>query len=148
MINYITPLQQPTDTSCTLTCVAMVSGLEVGTVIQIASNLFNKDMSAVGVTSCEMLKLLDAAHMTHEHVWPIVLEFGNVYIVSVPSLNTPAVMHSVVFDMRDEFEVLDPNINRPGKKYYVHSKPVNDMEVEVRCYTEVILINGPWMKKG
>lgn len=139
-MDIIRHVQQPTDSSCVLACVAMVSGLELSTVIQVAENTFHHDPLAHGLSCAEKVKLLDTLGIGFTHVWPIQLTFLNVYVVAVPSLNIKAAMHEVIFDMRDEYEVLDPNLGRSGKEVY-------DRDT-IRGYAEVLRIHGSWQTEG
>lgn len=43
---------------------------------------------------------------------------GHVYLVSVPSLNLPSMMHEVLMDLRDDHVIFDPNVGYEGRKYY------------------------------
>lgn len=139
-------LKQPTDSSCALACISMLTYLPMHKVIDIAKSMFEHDPIEIGLNTVDMDKLMRKLGIKYTFIYPVTISFGNVYMVSVPSLNKVATSHIVLFDMRDEFVVLDPQQGRPGKKYYVHGKPQNEFEVTLKAYTNVLKIHGTWEK--
>lgn len=73
---------------------------------------------------------------------------GNIYLLSVPSLNMIATFHNIVVDFRgDKLEVYDPNEGREGRKVYV-CKPEDELaphEVNIRAWNiDASITHAPW----
>ena len=122
--------QQPTDNSCTSTCLAMILGVPVDKVIL----EFHDKYLRSAITPFKYLSdngIESEQHRTSDRI----LWHGELYLVVVPSLNTVGVTHSIIVDVRfDDYLVFDPNKGKEGKKYYIpwEDKPSNDLEVPVK----------------
>lgn len=134
-------IRQPTDYSCTLASIAMATRIPLVKIISIAKSIFSHDPMEIGMNSMDTYNLLVRLGVKFEHIWPVRMEFGNVYIVSVPSLNKEATLHTICIDMQELFTVLDPQKGNPGKKYYDHFEKGDPLAREMRSYAEVIKIN-------
>lgn len=108
--------QQPTGKSCVSTCLAMLLDKPVQEVI----DEFHADYSN---GDNDEDKYLESKGLICRALWSNhrTLEEGKLYLVSIPSLNLVAYTHEIIFDWRDptEFKVIDPNMGKEGKKYYV-----------------------------
>lgn len=116
---------QPTWNSCASTCVAMLLGRPVQDVVNELHDAYMADVCAL-------------PHYLHRHgvkFKPAVsdggapdgyvenrIEFGHLYLLTVPSLNMDATLHFILLDARDDKAVatLDPNMGREGKRYYIN----------------------------
>lgn len=103
---------QPTDQTCTMTCIAMVLGIPATQAVE----EFHYDYINSIQKPSAYFKLKNIAFKTVTESRG--LEYDNVYIATVPSLNTVAGTHSIVIDATDNFTVYDPNMGREGKKFY------------------------------
>lgn len=64
------------------------------------------------------------------------IEWGCVYLVTVPSINFSTVLHSVVVDTRNgSVKIYDPAKGRPGRKHYVYVSPELNYHPILRPYT-------------
>lgn len=139
-------IKQPTDSSCALACISMLTHVPMFKVIDIAKSIFDHDPLEMGLNTQDMDHLMRKLDIKYTIQYPVSISFGNVYMVDVPSVNKMGRMHVVILDMRDEFEILDPQKGRPNRKYYVHGKPQNDLEVTLSAYANVLKIHGNWEK--
>ena len=127
--------KQPTDKTCTATCIAMILGIDVKTVIEEFQEGYHDDtLRPDGYLKKKNTELRIRCGYSYEEI-----RFGTVYILVVPSLHIEATMHSVLVDTRQcEITVLDPNQGRKGKKYYVWDIPKdrlkpNEVELKGHC---------------
>ena len=124
-------LKQPTADTCSSTCIAMITGLQVEKIIsefhadycarpyEVNEYTYLRDLG-LNVECCQAIDGLDSEY---------------VYIVVVPSLNLKATLHTVVVywnvDEHDDLlpVVHDPNRGKEGKMWYHINK---DREEEYR----------------
>lgn len=106
--------KQPTANSCICACVAMVTGIQVATIL----SRFHSRVWDDGMSLGEILEQMGVQH--HQAFYgPQALYYGKVYLLAVPSLNTPGSFHQVIADCRGESPViLDPAQGIDGKQYY------------------------------
>lgn len=117
----LTHVQQTANgNDCTLACLAMLTGKTLKEVCQ-ALEIDDKDNCYLrrGTFLEEifyMLRKLDV-----DYVWQMTTRLVpyRVYLISVPSVNHPEKLHSVVVDYRKkDIKVLDPAKGNMGAKYY------------------------------
>lgn len=106
---------QPTSNSCMSTCVAMMLDLPATVVIEKhhenVYELQDKDVSEVLEEEGFVIdKAVAGMHSLYQ---------GNLYFLTVPSLNATGGFHQVIVDFRKEdIKVYDPAKGRIGKRYY------------------------------
>ena len=106
---------QPTHTSCTQACLAMVLGAPVEEVLKVYPQ-------PMGQT--EMIQALYECGVMFNVISLGALYFEGYYLAGVPSLNHPGVTHQVIFECDFTHEdghalhVFDPNFGRDGAKCY------------------------------
>lgn len=130
-MKQITHQQQPTPTSCVSACLAMLLDIPVKDVIDEFHDKYMKaDIDADDYLKAKGVKAKSCLS-THRRIEP-----GKVYLIAAPSLNLEASTHEIIFDFRDDFVVLDPNMGKVGKKYYVWKagKDLGELEVDVKSY--------------
>jgi hypothetical protein len=107
-------VQQDDDKSCTLACIAMVTGASYAEL--------KKNVMQVPVPHSEVDRLLYANGMYPLRSVYTTLFAGKTYIVAVPSLNFKGGMHSIVVQTgetpEDPFVILDPQEGREGREFY------------------------------
>ena len=95
-----------------LACIAMVTDNTYQAVLLAAGRLgVVKDITLPlkrGLTAEEAVKIIHDLDHDYELTYPANFLGEGVYIISVPSLNTMGGLHSVVVDLDEDFEVLDP----------------------------------------
>lgn len=116
-MKQINHLIQPTSDTCVSTCLAMVLDAPVNQTI----SEFHEHYKNGIMTPASYLRTKRLACREHL-VDDLVVDWGDIYITVVPSLNLAATLHTVVIDLRDEDNpiVIDPNKCKPGEKYYQH----------------------------
>ncbi len=65
------------------------------------------------------------------------IEWGRLYLITVPSLNLEATNHQILVDTRyDAIEVYDPQKGRPGKKFYTYGTDdsANELAVKLKAF--------------
>jgi len=104
---------QPDQKSCVSTCVAMLLGVPATgqQLVRFQGDYFDDRETASSFLRRKGMK--NRALLTEDRT----MNFGRVYILSVPSLNNVGGMHAIVVDMRDVMEIYDPQ-KGTGKKYY------------------------------
>jgi len=118
MVRDLVHVQQQRDYDCAHACVSMVSGVPLEKLHELypgpagmSKELITWALRDFGVKFA--VKRLNT------------LNWGTVFLVTVASLNVAGGMHSIVIDRRwDRQLVLDPQRDRPGKKWY---SDLNDM---------------------
>lgn len=145
MLNHV---QQPTADTCVSACLAMLLNKPVQNVINAFHEAYHHDsmrvneftyLSGLGlpVQKCYTLEELDDEY---------------VYMLGVPSLNIPGIMHSVVLYFQDwdycgeepDIVVLDPNKGKEGKKWYHFDLRQDYTEQgghQLQCYAPSIKIS-------
>ena len=106
--------QQPTDDTCTSTCLAMLLNINVKTIIE----EFHEDYKYLKQFPDDFLR---KCGVIAEPLLPYYeTKWEEVYIVAVPSLNTTGQLHNIILDYRNErIRVYDPNKGIACKRYYV-----------------------------
>lgn len=106
---------QPCPVSCVTTCMAMISGVPVGKLMdEFHAEYRNGDLS-VG----DMLRNLNIEFEDFRSSDRVSIFEDGVYLVCTPSLNIQGGMHQVVIEMADgEWSVFDPNMGREGRLFY------------------------------
>lgn len=116
---------QPCGKSCASTCVAMLLGVPAADI----KDEFHRDyMGGKNIDKFLAEKGVVAEPLLSNYRF---YEDGALYLITVPSLNMEARTHQVIFDYRDGFEMFDPCMGRPGKRYYVWKKGIGLLENEV-----------------
>jgi len=126
-------VNQPTPTSCTSACLAMVTGLDVHDIIA----EFHDDWHSQKTNPAEFLKSKGFEFVTNTNPFSNIMKWGKVYLLSVASLNIQGGLHHIIADMRGDQEViLDPNNGKDGKKFYTgwSEKSENPLAVELRAW--------------
>lgn len=118
MIGTIIHQTQPTSTSCTSACLAMIIGAPVAEVVDEFHDAYMR---------CEKEPhefLAEKGIIVRRCFVGEAIEWDKVYLVAVPSINFETVMHNVVVDTRnDKVLVFDPAQGRPNRRYYAHIDP-------------------------
>lgn len=127
-------INQINDESCVHACMAMVTGASV-------SELWAR--YPFPLTPKQELTIL-----VEGRAWPVAQQpFTNqfplygTYLVSVPSLNVPGVLHRVVVLVGEtEVVCLDPQRGREGKLFYTEDSFSLSSLTPVKSYSEVVRI--------
>lgn len=129
-------INQINDQSCVHACLAMVTGVDINEVW---------DRYPFPLTPKQELTVL-----IEGRAWPIAQPpFDNqfplcgIYLVSVPSLNVPGVLHRVVVVVgQTDVTCLDPQSGREGRKFYSEDAftPSGTTSAPVKSYSEVVRI--------
>jgi hypothetical protein len=125
VFDFVTIRTQPTTTSCQSTCVAMLLRVTPNKVIQ----QFHKDYAEHDAKTTEYLasKGLKSFFCGEREG---LCNYG-AYICTVPSLNIPKALHSVVvIGNETHWQLLDPNFHREGVKHYDFEKNEDDPDSE------------------
>lgn len=128
-------VQQPTGDTCTSACLAMLAGIPIDTVI----SEFHQEWKSSAATTNPQTYLLQKGFEceVRADTFNNCVDWDGVYLVTVASLNIPGGLHHIILDMRNGIEtVLDPNIGRHDKKYYIgwSAKPENELEIPLRSW--------------
>ena len=109
-------VQQPTADTCTSACLSMITGINVNDVI----NDFHKKWKDQESNPSEFLSHEYVKHVVNKNVFDHHLEWGFVYLLTVPSLNIDGGLHHIIADLSGDLEVIfDPNQGKESKRYYV-----------------------------
>ena len=106
---------QPTPTSCTQACLAMIIDAPVEDVLSVYPNPMGQFEFIKALTECDVLFNVIS-------LGPLVFE--GIYTCAVPSLNHPGTNHQLMLDVNFDHEdghalwVFDPNSGREGAKIY------------------------------
>lgn len=101
---------QPTYNSCVSTCVAMLAGVPAERVVDKWNNLYHDEPYRL----LEMLSDYDILGIPHSPYCGSIY-YGELYLVSVQSLNVVNGLHQIIVDARGENKLLfDPS---PREKY-------------------------------
>lgn len=121
--------QQPTGNTCTSACLAMLLDEDVSGIV----DEFHQAWRAGTESPATFLKKRGVDFLVHGDPYDNRLEWGKVFLLTVPSLNIIGGLHHIVIDLRDEVKVLDPNKGKEWKKYYISwdAEPKKD---EVRLH--------------
>ena len=108
--------QQSDDVTCTAACIAMIMNFPIERVLMDLN--FAHAYRVDGFNAiCDFFDKWDMPYELLD-LKQQQIEFGNLYLAVVPSLNSVATNHHVIIDARDYIKVHDPNMGRAGKKYY------------------------------
>lgn len=125
-------VKQECPNSCSVACIAMVAGVTFDDVREKISR------PALGQTETDHLLvyygILPTRHSND-------MQPNALYIATVPSLNKPGRMHSIVIDTRNGYmEVYDPNFGRENVKVYTSDDAFNwgSLTKITYCRNEVI----------
>lgn len=109
-------VNQPTGDSCTSACLSMLTGIDVNQVVE----QFHKDWQTNQSDPSEFLSKHGIRSYAHNKVFDHRLDWGTIYLATVPSLNIEGGLHHILIDLSgDKIRVLDPNNGKEGKRYYV-----------------------------
>lgn len=143
-MSKVTFRKQTTEDNCTSACLAMILHKDVYAVYsEFHGPYFNDRITAAAY-------LMERGYQVREpRSSDRRIEFGNIYILCVPSLNMEAIFHSVVADTTgDTLEVFDPSMGWHGRKYYTYEETTDPMAVQLRGYCiDVEVIGGPIYKE-
>jgi len=137
-------LTQPTPTTCVCTCVAMLLGKTAQEVVDKWHDLYYHHQEPL----MDILEEEGLSVEYHYSAGSAKLLPGNLYMITVPSLNIEGSLHQVIVDWRDTAVgpvCLDPAKGLLDRKYYTLSEDEWDDVVEARLLTSWILdftING------
>lgn len=109
---------QPTPDTCTSACLAMILDVPVENVVE----FFHKDWMARKTDPAHFLVRNFVKFQIHREPYDNVLKYGEVYLISVPSVNITGRNHHLLVDMRQgegKEIIYDPNEGRMDKSYYV-----------------------------
>lgn len=126
-------VNQPTATSCTSACLAMITGIDVHQVIA----EFHDDWHSQKSDPAQYLKSKGVEFIINTNPFSTLMEWDKVYLLSVASLNIEGGLHHIVADMRGDREIiLDPNNGKDGKRFYTgwSEKSDNPLAVELRAW--------------
>jgi len=113
-MNKISLVNQQDDKSCVVACIAMITGKPYEEI----RACFKEDDIPVYPHAQDAV-LCKYGFVTKRNTLQSLYPHG-IYILSVPSLNTPAQMHAVVLDTTD-YVIYDPQQGRPDRKFYTYS---------------------------
>lgn len=136
IINFV---QQPTDITCTSACLAMLTGKSIDLVIgESHEGWCNNSTDPVNYLLKYGINLI-----INTKPFKRTMEWGFVYLLTVPSLNVEGGLHHIVVDLTTENgTVLDPNRGRHGKEYYINwvDTPNSQLEVPLKSFTIDLVI--------
>lgn len=139
-MKLINLVRQPTGDTCTSACLAMITGIGVEDVI----NEFHQKWKDQESNPSEFLKVHGFEHEIHTDPFNNCVDWGYVYLVTVPSLNIEGGLHHIILDTSGDSEmVYDPNNGKKDKRYYVNwtRKDVKHNEVKLHAWIVDIKIN-------
>lgn len=131
-------LTQPTQNTCVCTCVAMLLGKTAQEVIDKWHHAYYFQKEFLG----DILEEEGLSVECHYSAGSAKLLPGNLYMITVPSLNIEGSLHQVIVDWRDAAVgpvCLDPAKGLSDRKYYTLSEDEWDDVVEARLLTSWIL---------
>lgn len=133
-------VQQPTPDSCTSACLSMLTNVDVNDVV----SSFHNDWKSLKSNPSEFLSHNGIRHSVNKDVFSHKVNWGNVYLLTVPSLNIEGGLHHILLDLTGDFEsVLDPNNGKEGKKYYTGwSCEAAGLQVQLTSWMVDIEIKG------
>lgn len=105
-------VKQPTAHTCVHACLAMVTGVPVPEYIErFGDQGLTYSNTAIALVESKLFP------MPVPHGGPHPFPVCGVYFISVPSLNLPGKMHSMVLQVEPNgFEIYDPNEGKKDKK--------------------------------
>ena len=128
---------QPTPITCVSTCMAMILGIPVESVINEFHKKYYED---IDITCTEYLqgKGLKVDRMYADSS-PKYIDYNTIYGLIVPSLNIEGGTHMVLMevDSLGNWSIYDPNYKKESKKYYIPVKyedNCNSFEVGINSY--------------
>lgn len=115
-MHFIPLVQQVDKHSCAAACISMLTGESIRDIIEIY------DPKGIGMGTEDIVHALYQFNITYIRYATLQPVWYRCYIASLPSLNIPNRMHSVIVDLRnpDNPMVLDPNFQRTGVKSYTY----------------------------
>lgn len=127
-------INQINDESCVHACLAMVTGASV--------------LELWGRYPFPLTPKQELTILIEGRAWPIAqnpfdnqFPFCGVYLVSVPSLNVPGVLHRIVVTASEtEIRCFDPQRGREGKQFYSEDAFSLSSQTPVKSYGEVVRI--------
>lgn len=124
-------VNQVDDKTCASACISMLTGMPIDKVIE----EFHGDYLALNIDIGDYLRSKGFV-VRDAYSKERLLKPGSVYLLCVPSLNVVGGLHEVVVDIRDVFEIYDPQAGRKDKKYYVYGVGLYDdpLAVEFKGY--------------
>lgn len=132
-------VRQQCDYSCGVACAAMVAGVSFGEARARCGEIGN------GMSARELGTLLRSLHVRYERLLFPEITKTLPHIVVVPSLNHVAGNHYVVLYFDGRWNVLDPQRDRRGMKWYALHRD-DATGVQLRSYSELIRVVSPVFK--
>lgn len=135
---------QPTGDTCTSACLAMLLGTSVDKVV----SEFHSDWRNRKSTPSDYLLENGISFVLNHNPYNNTLEWGGLFLITVPSLNLDGRLHHILADLRGDLEViLDPNKGREGKRYYTgwSREPEDKLGVQLKSWVvdmQIMLENG------
>ena len=123
-------VQQPTDETCTSSCLAML--IENKTVMDVIEE-FHEDYFAGKITPASYLRKIGFKVREFSGLERTMI-FGCVYLLCVPSLNKEATFHSILLDVQDSATVYDPCTGVKGKKYYTYDEYKDPLSAKLKGF--------------
>lgn len=127
MATQIRHVKQPTDNSCMSAVISMITTIPVTEVM----TRYHDRLKSQEVWYDHILRDFQIPHIVG-HVNRADLMSGYGHILTVPSLNMAGDFHGILVLWpagSDQTVILDPNTNRPGKRYYCQAPdPSNPLE--------------------
>lgn len=112
-------ITQPDPHSCVYACVAMLAtwyGRETITPARVRASMTHGDHAGSSLQD-EFQQWVRLGFLPRLYL-DQSLRFGQVCLVTVPSLNAPKLNHRIIVDSREEIRIIDPNQGRKGVKVY------------------------------
>ena len=140
---FIEHQMQPCPTSCVSASLAMVTGLPV----QIVVDRFHEAYHKFELSLRDMLEALNVPFKSFDTCDNNSLDEVGAYICHVPSLNMTGSHHQLVIEVtEDNYFILDPNVGRDGRKFYVKRGEVAELGVELGGYVIDAFVPGHWLE--
>ena len=131
VVKNIDLVNQKDDLSCTIACVAMLSGYSFDYVRKIAKH----NSLIAPLNTIETLQLLCEVKVLGMHKPDEILESGDLYLLTVPSLNSVG-FHNIILDLREGLKnVFDPQKGRENKRFYTQ-KNLKNWSTTIEIITE------------
>lgn len=128
-------IKQPTKQSCVHACLSMVTGIPVGHIIKrFGSRPLSKNDELIVLTEMGIYPITLPVS-----VQPLMV-LGNIFMVTVPSLNIKGGNHAVVVEVTQDMDinVYDPS---PSEHYPVDAmQPSKNTERVMKSYSEITLL--------
>lgn len=126
-------VQQPTDNTCSSACLSMLTGIPVNVVVSEYHDIARLSGSTMNPWVYLQSKGIESRYVP---TYSQVLWYGRTYLLAVPSLNVPGILHHIVLTPNQDHDirVLDPNFGRHGKKYYIWEESEDPLEFKLQSW--------------